>query len=105
MAIPHALRTPLPSLFKHKGWKGKQSDRFLLIGIGAVRDCAFTPLLLLFFDPRTSTCWSPLWGKLFPKTSRLNLNRHDATERNGLAKQQKRCASVSVASLQNVFEP
>lgn len=58
---------PLPSLkFKHGGWKGNEVI-FLLIGIGALLAVLYgilaVPLLLLIY------LLSPLWGKLFPKTT------------------------------------
>ena len=58
---------PLPSpKFKHKGWKGNEVI-FLLIGIGAVLVLLYgilaVPLILIIY------LLSPLWGKLFPKTT------------------------------------
>lgn len=58
---------PLPSLkFKHKGWKGNEVI-FLLIGIGVLLAVLYgilaVPLLLVIY------LLSPLWGKLFPKTT------------------------------------
>lgn len=58
---------PLPSLkFKHKGWKGNEVI-FLLIGIGAVLVLLYgilaVPLILIIY------LLSPLWGKLFQKTT------------------------------------
>lgn len=58
---------PLPSLkFKSKGWKGNEVV-FLLTGIGVVlvllSGILAVPLLLILY------VLSPLWGKLFPKTT------------------------------------
>ncbi|MCI1751332.1 MAG: CDP-diacylglycerol--serine O-phosphatidyltransferase [Flavobacteriales bacterium] len=58
---------PLPGLkFKHGGWKGNEVI-FLLIGIGVVLVLLYgilaVPLLLVLY------ILSPIWGKLFPKTT------------------------------------
>ncbi|HQY03161.1 MAG TPA: CDP-alcohol phosphatidyltransferase family protein [Flavobacteriales bacterium] len=58
---------PLPSLkFKNKGWKGNEVI-FLLIGLGIMLAVLYgilaVPLLLLLY------LLSPIWGKLFPKTT------------------------------------
>lgn len=58
---------PLPSLkFKHMKWKGNEVI-FLLLGIGSVLVVLYgilaVPLILLLY------LLSPLWGKLFPKTT------------------------------------
>lgn len=58
---------PLPSLkFKHKGWKGNEVI-FLLIGIGVLLAVLYgilaVPLILIIY------LLSPLWGKLFHKTT------------------------------------
>lgn len=67
LAILMLSELPLPSLkFKHKGWKGNEVI-FLLIGIGAVLVLLYgilaVPLILITY------LLSPLWGKLFPKTT------------------------------------
>lgn len=59
---------PLPSLkFKHGGWKGNEVI-FLLLGLGAVLVALYgilaVPLLLALY------LLSPLWGRLFPASSR-----------------------------------
>ena len=58
---------PLPSLkFKHGGWKGNEVI-FILLGLGALLGILYgilaVPLLLILY------LLSPLWGKLFPKTT------------------------------------
>ena len=58
---------PLPGLkFKHGGWKGNEVI-FLLIGIGILLVLLYgilaVPLLLALY------VLSPIWGKLFPKTT------------------------------------
>ncbi|MGV9011745.1 MAG: CDP-alcohol phosphatidyltransferase family protein [Flavobacteriales bacterium] len=58
---------PLPSLkFTHGGWRGNEVI-FLLTGIGAILVLLYgilaVPLLLICY------VLSPLWGKLFPKTT------------------------------------
>lgn len=58
---------PLPSLkFKHVKWKGNEV-MYLLMGIGLVLVLLYgilaVPLILLLY------LLSPLWGKLFPKTT------------------------------------
>ena len=58
---------PLPSLkFKHGGWKGNEVV-FLLTGLGVLLVVLYgilaVPLLLILY------VLSPLWGKLFPKTT------------------------------------
>jgi CDP-diacylglycerol--serine O-phosphatidyltransferase len=58
---------PLPGLkFTHGGWKGNEVI-FLLIGIGVVLAALYgilaVPLILIIY------LFSPLWGKLFPKTT------------------------------------
>ncbi|MCB0770341.1 MAG: CDP-diacylglycerol--serine O-phosphatidyltransferase [Flavobacteriales bacterium] len=58
---------PLPSLkFKHFKWKGNEVI-FLLIGIGSVLVILYgiraVPMILLLY------LLSPLWGKVFPKTT------------------------------------
>lgn len=58
---------PLPSLkFKSKGWKGNEVI-FILTGVGVLLVVLYgilaVPLLLILY------VLSPLWGKLFPKTT------------------------------------
>lgn len=67
LSLTMVSELPLPGLkFKHGGWNGNEVV-FLLAGIGAVLVVLFgilsVPLLLLLY------LLSPLWDKLFPKTT------------------------------------